>query len=90
MNPKNSFLIPIFLTLSLALLSGCVSTGSQPQVIEDITPEAAFALIQNSKGSKDFAILDVRTPEEFSEEHIENAINLNYYSKAFIDNLKEL
>jgi peptide-methionine (S)-S-oxide reductase len=89
-NPKNSFILPILLTVGLALLGGCAYTKNQSQVIENVTPEDAFTLIQNSNGNKDFVILDVRTPEEFSEEHIGNAINLNYYSKAFIDNLKEL
>lgn len=88
--PGNSFIFPILLTVGLVLLSGCAYTKNQSQVIENVTPEDAFTLIQNTNGSKDFVILDVRTPEEFSEEHIENAINLNYYSKAFIDNLKEL
>lgn len=29
-------------------------------------------------------VLDVRTPEEFSEGHITKAININYFSNAFL------
>lgn len=37
-----------------------------------------------------FVIIDVRTPEEFSQEHIENAINLNYNSEDFSRELGKL
>jgi len=32
----------------------------------------------------------VRTPEEFADGHIENAINLDYYSETFGDELNKL
>ncbi|WP_081956193.1 rhodanese-like domain-containing protein [Jejuia pallidilutea] len=35
-------------------------------------------------------LIDVRTPKEYAEGHIENAININYYSKNFEDSLKLL
>ena len=61
-----------------------------PQIIEDITPQEAFALIQDNQDNPDFVIIDVRTPEEFAEEHIEDAINLDYYSETFQDELDTL
>ncbi len=61
-----------------------------PQIIEDITPQEAFALIQDNQDNPDFVIIDVRTPEEFTEEHIEDAINLDYYSETFQDELDTL
>jgi len=61
-----------------------------PQIIEDITPQEAFALIQDNQDNPDFIIIDVRTPEEFAEEHIEDAINLDYYSETFQDELDKL
>jgi len=36
---------------------------------------------------ENFVIIDVRTPEEYANGHIENAINLDYYSKTFKDDL---
>jgi len=53
-----------------------------PQMIEDITPKEALALIQANKGNPNFIIIDVRTPEEYRTEHIEGAINIDY-SEAF-------
>jgi rhodanese-related sulfurtransferase len=61
-----------------------------PQIIEDITPEEAFALIQDNQDNPDLVIIDVRTPEEFAEEYIEDAINLDYYSETFQDELDTL
>jgi rhodanese-related sulfurtransferase len=61
-----------------------------PQVIENIAPQDAFALIQENEGNPNFVILDVRTPEEFSEEHIENAINIDFFSETFRKDVDKL
>ena len=79
----------------LALAGGCVSRvdnggGTPAQIIADITPEKAHALIQDNKGNRDFVILDVRTLEEYADGHIENAVNLDYYSDTFKDELNKL
>jgi rhodanese-related sulfurtransferase len=65
------------------------------QTIENITPKKAYNLIQSYREGcpcrrKDFVIIDVRTPEEYADGHIENAINLDYYFKAFEDELNKL
>jgi len=84
------------LTLLVLLVIGVVSTGgcfgqeTPTQIIEDITPQEAFTLIQDNQNNPDFIILDVRTPEEFADGHIENAINLDYYSETFGDELNKL
>ena len=69
------------------LIGGCLqpklSTDyleTQNQIIENITPEEANILIQKNISNKKFVILDVRTHEEFAIEHIEKAVNLDYYS----------
>ena len=63
------------------------SQEAPPQIIESIPPLDAFSLIQENQDNSDFVIIDVRTPEEFTEEHIENAINLDYHSETFRDEL---
>jgi rhodanese-related sulfurtransferase len=83
--------------LTLFLAGGCPAVQdnvreSETQIIEDITPRAAFNLIQANKDNPDFVILDVRTPGEFSAERLENAISLDYYSNTFridLDNLNK-
>ncbi len=78
--------LSVLLVFSLAVIVGCGgnATETPTQIIEDITPQEAFTLIQNNP---DFVIIDVRTPGEFAEGHIENAINLDYYSETFRDEL---
>jgi len=99
MNPKK-LIISVFLgALIVGVLStgGCLKIGTntakpeiQIQTIEDITPGEAYILIQENKGNPNFVILDVRTPEEFSGEHIEKAVNLDYYSNTFNTDLDKL
>jgi len=65
-------------------------TETQIQIAKDITPKEAYTLIEKNKGNPDFVILDVRTPREFGDGHIENAINLDFYSATFRDELNKL
>ena len=39
---------------------------------------------------KNVIVLDVRTPEEFNEGHIENAVNINFMSDDFDANVANL
>ena len=38
----------------------------------------------------DVLLVDVRTPEEFQQQHLPNAININYNSSDFITQIKQL
>jgi rhodanese-related sulfurtransferase len=49
----------------------------------DITVSDAFEIINDHDSYTEFVILDVRSPREFYDEHIENAENLDYNSKNF-------
>jgi len=78
----------VALVIGVALTGGCVR--NETATIEDITPQEAFDLIQDNQSNPDFVIIDVRTPAEFAEEHIENATNINFYSDTFRDTLNNL
>ena len=52
--------------------------------------EEAYAFINDNKNDQNFVIIDVRTPEEYTDGHIEKAINLDYYSETFRDELNQL
>ncbi len=99
MNSKNFMMLVLLVSLVIVtmLTSGCLtsdSTNIMPitpsQKIENITPTEAFTLIQDNEDNPNFVILDVRTPEEFSSGHIENSINLDFFSETFRENLDEL
>jgi len=77
----------------VVLTSGCIllqPLEPSDQVIENITVKETFDLIQTNKDNPDFVILDVRTPEEFASGHIENAINLDFLSETFREDLDQL
>ena len=89
--------LSVLLAIGVVVTGGCVgsetATPNQEtptQIIKNITPQETFTLIQDNQNSPDVVILDVRTPEEFAKEHIENAINLDYYSQTFRDELNNL
>ncbi|MBI2666847.1 rhodanese-like domain-containing protein [Candidatus Woesearchaeota archaeon] len=52
-----------------------------------ITPEEAKKLLNDKKNIN---ILDVRTPKEFENGHLENANNLNFYDANFPERIEEL
>ncbi len=60
------------------------------QVIENVDSDKAFDLVERNRDNRDFIVLDIRTPEEFQTEHIEGAVNLDYYSDSFKEELCKL
>ncbi|MFC2063113.1 rhodanese-like domain-containing protein [Chloroflexota bacterium] len=92
MRLKYSAIILSLLVLCVVVMgSSCAEKiGDSTQKIVDISAEEAFNLIQDNEGNSDFIIMDVRTPEEFADGHIENAINLDFYSESFKAELSKL
>ena len=63
--------IPIL--MALLLLSGCAAQAQKEQSYRQINMDEVIAMME---AENDYIILDVRTPEEFSEKHIPGAINV--------------
>ncbi len=59
-------------------------------IIKTFEPKEAMELIQKNANNPNFVILDIRTPEEFDSGHIAGAININYHSDSFIEDLDKL
>lgn len=65
-------LIPILLTA--LMLTGCTgAVNSTNNTYRQISMDEAVAMMEQESG---YIILDVRTPAEFAEKHIPNAINI--------------
>ena len=65
-------LIPIL--LSALMLTGCTgAVNSTNNTYRQISMDEAVAMMEQESG---YIILDVRTPAEFAEKHIPNAINI--------------
>jgi thioredoxin len=69
---------------SFAMLS---CNGQPSKNIETITPEAFAKKINETSKPQ---ILDVRTPEEFTSEHIDKAVNINWLANDFVANTGKL
>ncbi len=81
----------ICLLLVTVFLYGCtIQTDSPNQIFEDLGVQEASELIQDNQGNQSFVIIDVRTPEEYGDGHIENAVNIDFYSDTFRDDLDKL
>ena len=67
---------------------GLMITSCQSQAV----PGSVDAITFNTKinTTKDPVILDVRTPEEYADGYIGNALNVDYYKPTFKDEIKKL
>jgi len=69
----------------------CISDSEmQFRILDDISAEESLAMIRARTGEPDFVILDVRTQEEYESGYIEGAINIDYYSETYRDDLDTL
>ena len=56
----------------------------------DLQATESYDLIKENEGNNAFAVLDVRTPNEYESGHISHAVNMDYYSREFKDMLATL
>lgn len=73
----------------LAILGTHNGPTSSAAESTNMSAKETYQLIQ-SKGNKDIVVLDIRTPGEFAAGHIENAINIDYFSQNFASRLNQL
>ncbi len=69
---------------AIILLAGCSSTGSATTVNLNVSE---FSLKITEPG---VIVLDVRTPEEFASGHIEGALNIDFNSGNFANEITRL
>ena len=68
----------------LILLAGCSSTGSATTVNLNVSE------FSQKINEPDVIIVDVRTPEEFASGHIEGALNIDFNSGDFANEITRL
>ena len=73
------------------LLVGCTQqTQDSTQTIRYVIAEQAVNIIHENADDSDFIIVDLRTPEEFSEGHIVNTINVDFRDPNFRKEISKL
>jgi rhodanese-related sulfurtransferase len=103
---KNKAVFTVALILLAAIimpvvLSGCdyvtgeaitapTPTPTAENAIKNVTPEEAHELFILSSRYPAFTYIDVRTPEEYSDGHIDNAINIDFNSADFKETINKL
>ena len=70
---------------ALVLVLGLAACSGATAVVESVDPDAAAALLDG-----DAALLDIRTPEEYSEVRIDGATNIDFSAPDFADRLAGL
>jgi len=59
-------------------------------IYKDISASDAKKVIEKNSSNKNFHIIDVRTPEEFSQGRIEKATNIDFYQNDFEEKISSL
>jgi len=80
-------LLIFIILLGFVLHSLSAETGNS---IIAVSAKEAADLIDKHNGDTDFVILDIRTPGEYQNGHIENSIMIDFYSKTFAEEVNRL
>ncbi|MDF1516881.1 MAG: rhodanese-like domain-containing protein [Lutibacter sp.] len=78
---KTTLKISILLLVIVLGISCNTKSQSQSDVIKVLTPT------EFKEKSANQTIIDIRTPEEFSQGHIKGAVNINYFDSNFMDQI---
>ena len=76
------------LVLALLLVVAACSSGSDTATIDLVSPDEAAQVIEDDPAG--LVVLDIRTPEEFNEVRLADAVNVDYYDADFADQLDAL
>lgn len=78
---KTSLKLTLLVIITALAISCDTKSQSQSDAIKVLTPTEFKEKAANQ------TIIDIRTPQEFSQGHIDGAININYYDNNFIDQI---
>ena len=89
-----SIIIKIVLLLILSIsFTSCAQTTKSETISEETKEDIVVSLISpkdlNAKLG-DIQLIDVRTPEEYAQGHLKNAVNINFYDPTFANDMDEL
>lgn len=83
------YVIVLVLLISLVIAGCTTSNQTVTKIFKNIAVSEAAELIEENENNPYFKILDVRTPAEYDTGYIKDAINIDYYSDSFQDELNK-
>jgi phage shock protein E len=78
---KTTVKLMLFVLVTVLEISCDTKSQSQSEAIKVLTPT------EFKEKSANQTIIDIRTPQEFNQGHIEGAVNINFYDSNFIDQI---
>lgn len=87
---KKNVVLLLMISLMLFQTNLYIQSISKKQIIGELTIKEAYNKIQENKNNPDLVILDVRTPSEYSEGHIESSVNIDFNADDFKVKANEL
>jgi rhodanese-related sulfurtransferase len=85
-----SRIIMIFLFSFILLCVSYAADKKDETIMKNISSLEADKMIKAHANDPSYVILDVRTPDEFKEGHIKNALNIDYRSQDFREKINKL
>ncbi|MDO1501315.1 rhodanese-like domain-containing protein [Winogradskyella maritima] len=78
----------VFSILGIAMLvvTSCINEKSLASEVKLVTPEEMESILE----LEDVQLVDVRTPDEYAQDHIESAQNIDFSSPTFDDDIAKL
>jgi phage shock protein E len=83
--------LPTSMLVALVVVSGCSSAGPAPVIASQTIQQLDAAGVTDLLADRDdVVVVDVRTPEEFREGHLADAVLLDLTGGVFADQVGEL
>ncbi len=89
MNRRLTYISALSLMMLVIGVAACTATAGKTTV-QDLSPRQFKSLLDQHRDNPDFVLLDIRTPKEFKDGHIQGALLLDYYSRDFVSRLKTM
>jgi rhodanese-related sulfurtransferase len=83
-------MFPPALAALMFLVAVIGAAGAGVDTARSVGPGEAQALIRENAGNRAFVVLDVRTPGEFAQGHLEGAVRVDYFSPGFREEMAGL